>query len=80
MHKPRFTDDVPEYEREKLREVARAFRGVTFDANDVLARAVNTDASYNAGHVAQVLTDLEERGETELIEGTDPPEWEFMGS
>jgi hypothetical protein len=78
MHKPRFTDDVPESEREKLRELVRAFLDVRFDANDVVARAANLGTTNNLGHVAQALTDLEERGEIREIEGTNPPEWVFV--
>ena len=69
---------MPEEERENLRELARAFRGVRFDANDLLARAANTATTNNAGHVAQLLTDLENRGEIKRIPGTDPPEWELV--
>jgi hypothetical protein len=76
-YRPHFADDVPESEREKLRGIVRAFRGVRFNANEVLARALNLDATLNAGHIAQAITDLEDRGEIRKVEGTHPPEWEW---
>jgi hypothetical protein len=77
-HTPGFGPDVPEEEREELRELVRAFRGVRFDANDVLARALNMGTTNNSGHVAQAIADLEGRGELQRAEDAVPPEWEFV--
>src|SRR5262245_16329590 len=83
-HRPRFRDDVPEEERESLRELVRAFRGATFDANDVCARQANmTGKPPDATGIVAALTDLEEKGEIRRVPGSGepgtnkPPEWEF---